>query len=93
MSKVKNVTRRQAEMVLRRVRARFEQDLRESGNPMTLHEPGFHTDGWSISWEGYRGETEWPMVISEAQYLRKIDLPDEVFVEPVAAWCLGVYPA
>lgn len=42
---------------------------------------------WNIS---YEGDYEWPMRICEA---RRGQWPDGVFIEPVAGWCLGLYPA
>lgn len=42
---------------------------------------------WNIS---YEGDYEWSMRICHD---RRDQWPDGVFAEPVAGWCLGLYPA
>jgi hypothetical protein len=55
-------------------------------NAATLHEPGFHADGWTIALES--GPEDWTIKISEpgvAQW------PAGVAVEPLNHWALSVF--
>lgn len=51
---------------------------------------GLAEGSWSIA---YEGDYDWPMDVSERQFLHPEEFPREVFLEPIAGWCLGVYAA
>lgn len=82
----KNVTRKQAEAVLKVVEKKFAAELEgvpaDSPERPHLYEPGFHSSGWTVAWEGHY---EWT--------LSQFETSPKVFVEPVNGWCLGIYPA
>lgn len=46
---------------------------------------------WSIAYEGWWGENPWTYEVT--MYGPIEGLPEGVFLEPVASWCLGVYDA
>lgn len=62
--------------------------LGEYGNEARRYAPGHEGPMWVISLEG--GPEDWPMQACEE--LRD-KWPVGVFAEPVASWCLGLYPA
>lgn len=79
----KQITRKQAEAVLAQVREYLGTD------EATLYEPGFHSGGWTI---GFEGDYDWSVYFVQRQYeTRTVDRA--VFIEPVAGWCLGLYRA
>ncbi|QDP44271.1 hypothetical protein KGG70_gp13 [Streptomyces phage Celia] len=49
---------------------------------------GLSEGSWSIALEG---AGEWPMAVADRQFEEPDWLPEGVFVEPIASWCLGVY--
>lgn len=76
----------QAEAAERMVKAWFtSQGAMDSP---VMYQPGHEGPMWVLSLEG--GPEDWPMLVCEA--LRD-KWPDGVFAEPVAGWCLGLYPA
>lgn len=52
-----------------------------------LYPPGHEGPMWVASLEGVG---EWAIGIARDD---KVIWPDGVFVEPVASWCLGLYPS
>lgn len=53
----------------------------------TPYKPGHEGPMWVLSLEGYE---DWAIRISADD---AVQWPDGVFAEPVASWCLGLYPA
>lgn len=54
----------------------------------TMYAPGHEGPMWVLSLEG--GPEDWTIMLSHDDTVK---WPDGVFVEPVASWCLGLYPA
>lgn len=81
------VTKRQAERVLNEVRKMYPQDAAEFTLYPASHE-GLPKGCWSIAAEI---GNEWTFDVSEAEFEGLIDLGN-VFIEPIASWCLGIYP-
>lgn len=52
-----------------------------------LYPPGHEGEMWVVSLEG---AGEWSIDLSNDD---TVTWPDGVFVEPVASWCLGLYPS
>ena len=53
------------------------------------HNHGDASEGaWSIAYEGHY---DWPVEFTAAQH-RVRTAPASMFLEPIAGWCLGVYP-
>lgn len=75
------MNRKTAEKVLAEVKAQFGTD--EPALYDHNHEE-LSEGSWSIAWEG-SGRDCWPMDFTNTN-------PD-VFVEPIASWCLGVFDA
>ena len=89
---MRNITKRQAEATLRRLRKQFAGYNTES---MKLYEPGYHTRGWSIAWE--EGPYEWAILAIHGGYgehgrIPAVEAPKQVFVEPQNHWLLGLWP-
>lgn len=87
-TKVRPITKKQAQAALRFVERRyagcFSPDAMLGDRPF-LKEPGTETEGWCIAWEGHY---DWAIEVSP-------DVTENVpgvFAEPVAGWCLGLYP-
>lgn len=65
-----------------------------------LFEPGHHTSGWSIAWEGGDAPYEWTIQVCHGDLTpspttgrKRVAWPRGVFVEPVNGCVLGIYPA
>lgn len=52
-----------------------------------MYKPGHEGSMWVLSLEGY---DDWAVELSQDESVR---WPVGVWVEPVASWCLGLYPA
>jgi hypothetical protein len=75
-------TRKRAEAVAAKLAAHFGT----APDAFTVHEPGFHSGGWTIAAE--EGVPYyWTPQASELLN----DLNDGLFYEPVNHWCLGIY--
>lgn len=48
---------------------------------------------WSIAWEGWSDENgyAWTYCLPEREDYKSAGIPDDVFLEPLFSWCLGVY--
>ncbi|WJN62850.1 hypothetical protein [Streptomyces phage phiScoe2] len=79
-----SVSREQAEQVLATLREIFPLDADYFALYDADHE-GLPEGSWSIALEGW----EWTYEVSE--HAEKF--PEGVFLEPIASWCLGIYPA
>ncbi len=56
----RKITKRQAEQALAAIKEQFKAYLGSGADEPTLYEPGFHTDAWSIAWEG--GPFQWTYI-------------------------------
>lgn len=57
-----------------------------AGDRPTLHKPGHEGAMWVLSMEGYG---DWAVRLAADE---SVTWPPGVWVEPVASWCLGLYP-
>lgn len=62
-------------------------DAKGYGDAPAMYKPGHEGAMWVLSLEGYG---EWATDISADP---DVKWPEGVFAEPVADWCLGLYPA
>lgn len=89
MPKPKEVTKEQAEAVLKAIKERYPES--QYCDPPTLY-PHDHEEMpegcWSIAWEG--APEDWVDHVS-GLWGKGIKVPG-VFLEPMASWCLGLYP-
>jgi hypothetical protein len=46
---------------------------------------------WSIAWEGWMGQNPWTYEVT--LYGPVPNVPEDVFLEPINSWCLGVFEA
>lgn len=56
-------------------------------NTPAMYKPGHEGAMWVLSLEGYE---DWAIELADD---KSVTWPDGVFIEPVAGWCLGLYPA
>ncbi|ATE85471.1 hypothetical protein SEA_OZZIE_67 [Streptomyces phage Ozzie] len=82
------VTREQAEQVLAKLEELYPLDKGYFFLADHDHE-GLPEGSWSIALEGW----DWTYEVSERQHTNPEDFPEGVFLEPIASWCLGIYPA
>lgn len=91
MAKKQEVSRQEAEQVLRAIKDRWpETEGWSHVDGPTLRDADHEEqpDGcWSIAWEG--APEDWAM---KASYEFRNLVPG-VFLEPMYSWCLGVFPA
>ncbi len=82
------ITRPQAEAVRKFVAAHF--GLEESDFFLADHtHEGLSPGAWSLAMEGW---DDWSLRISALQWQEGSGVPQDVFLEPIASWCLGIYP-
>lgn len=61
-------------------------DSKFFGDAPAMYKPGHEGAMWVLSLEGYE---DWAVRIAQDDTVK---WPDGVWVEPVAGWCLGLYP-
>jgi hypothetical protein len=77
-----------AEQAERKVGEWFINNGFQQSELPVMYRPGHEGPMWVLSLEG--GPEDWPMQVCEALHGK---WPAGVFAEPVASWCLGLYPA
>lgn len=75
-----------AEQCRRAVEEWFIDHMGWAEDRPTLYKPGHEGDMWVLSLEGC---DDWAIRLSADE---SVKWPDGVWVEPVADWCLGLYP-
>lgn len=82
------VTKAMAERVLLAVRQRFAAYLEHDPQGPTLYEPGYHTDGWVIAWQG--GPEDWTALVGD--YVSKVPQLSKygIWTEAVNHWSIAI---
>ena len=93
MNETKQLTREQADACLKLVQEKItERAGAEWARELMLHEPGFHTGGWSISLDGVNviyDNGGWPWEVSNE--IGEFGWPEGVHAEAVNNCILGLY--
>ena len=84
------VSRADAEKVVE-IAARLTGVPREEFFLADAEHEGLTPGSWSIAYEDWTGDRDWPSMVSETQFDQPSDVPSGLFLEPLTSWGLGVY--
>jgi hypothetical protein len=85
--------RAKAELVVDALTKHFQEKFHETPDFFLAdHNHEELSEGsWSIAWEGWSGQNPWTYEVT--LYGPVSNVPEDVFLEPINSWCLGVFEA